>query len=131
MEDGSPCPRSAQDASDRCFAHGGGRRCVATTEDGSPCPSSARGATDYCSAHGGGRRCACGKAARYSDSDGEPCALCLDCAVAEGAHPARIHGASHQACRFFDALSVASLKKEVVPHVHWDQVSGEWNDFKE
>ena len=42
----------ARGTSDKCSAHGGGKRCQ---EDG--CNSGARGTSDKCSAHGGGKRC--------------------------------------------------------------------------
>ena len=46
------CQASAQGKTDKCKAHGGGKRCI---ESG--CKSGARGKTDKCIAHGGGKRC--------------------------------------------------------------------------
>ena len=46
------CKASARDKTDKCVAHGGGKRC---NEPG--CKASARGKTDKCVAHGGGKRC--------------------------------------------------------------------------
>lgn len=79
------------------------------------------------------RRCACGDGlARFDDADGNVRTLCYGCAVAEGTHPERIPGASYVACRFFCKLSRTAPKTHgYVPHVHWNQVSGEWNDFQE
>ena len=50
MEPG--CDKSARDNTDKCSAHGGGKRCM---EPG--CDKSARDNTDKCKAHGGGKRC--------------------------------------------------------------------------
>ena len=78
------------------------------------------------------KKCLCGEGfAYYEDADGNKWSLCRSCAVAEGAHPESICGASYEACRFFCMLSRMTHKREDVPHVHWDRVSGEWNDFKE
>jgi hypothetical protein len=46
------CQSSARDKTDKCIAHGGGKRC---NEQG--CQASAAGKTDKCVAHGGGKRC--------------------------------------------------------------------------
>ena len=46
------CTKSAVDKTDKCIEHGGGKRC---TESG--CKKSARGKTDKCIEHGGGKRC--------------------------------------------------------------------------
>jgi len=46
------CQSSAIGRTDKCVAHGGGNRCI---ESG--CTSSAQGGTDKCIAHGGGKRC--------------------------------------------------------------------------
>ena len=46
------CPASVRDKTDKCIAHGGGKRCVEPD-----CPASAQGKTDKCIAHGGGKRC--------------------------------------------------------------------------
>ena len=46
------CQTSAAGKTDKCKAHGGGKRCI---EPG--CPASAQGNTDKCVAHGGGKRC--------------------------------------------------------------------------
>ena len=46
------CQASAQGKTDKCVAHGGGKRC---NEPG--CTKSARGKNDKCIAHGGGTRC--------------------------------------------------------------------------
>ena len=35
------------------------------------------------------------------------------------------------ACRFFCLLRQMTAGKESVPHVHWDKVSGNWNNYKE
>lgn len=76
--------------------------------------------------------CPCGEGtARYDDADGGKYSLCRSCAIAEGTHPKRIHGASYEACRFFCLLSRMTHGREKVPHVHWDRVSGEWNGYKE
>jgi hypothetical protein len=56
------CTKGAREKSDKCKAHGGGRRCV---EPG--CTKGAEGKTDKCKAHGGGARCVepgCKKSAR-------------------------------------------------------------------
>ena len=34
-----------------CIRHGGGRRCHETLEDGAPCPTSAQSSTNFCSRH--------------------------------------------------------------------------------
>jgi len=46
------CKNSARTASDKCTAHGGGKRCQEKD-----CKNSAQGATGKCIAHGGGKRC--------------------------------------------------------------------------
>lgn len=46
------CPKSAVGKTDKCVAHGGGKRCV---EPG--CTKGAEGKTDKCKAHGVGKRC--------------------------------------------------------------------------
>jgi hypothetical protein len=46
------CKKGAQGKFDKCIAHGGGNRC---NELG--CKASAQGKTDKCTAHGGGKRC--------------------------------------------------------------------------
>jgi hypothetical protein len=56
------CTNSAKGGTDKCIAHGGGKRCIEPD-----CTNSAKGATDKCSAHGGGKRCIepdCTKSAR-------------------------------------------------------------------
>ena len=131
-ETDAPCPRSAKDATDYCIGHGGGRLCAhVDDETGAPCRHEAKGATDYCKGHGGGKRCECGASASYEDADGNKAALCRSCAIAEGTHPERVAGASYEACRFFCLLSRMTNKREDVPHVHWDRVSGEWNGYEE
>jgi hypothetical protein len=78
------------------------------------------------------KMCACGGGlARYEDADGNKRSLCYAEAIAEGTHPERVAGASQVACRFFCMLSRMTLKREDVPHVHWDKVSGEWNGYDE
>ena len=46
------CTASARGKTDKCIAHGGGKRCVEPD-----CTASAIGKTDKCIAHGGGKRC--------------------------------------------------------------------------
>jgi len=46
------CKSSAEGKTDKCKAHGGGKRCVEPD-----CRASARGNSDKCIAHGGGKRC--------------------------------------------------------------------------
>ena len=46
------CTKGAEGKTDKCIAHGGGKRC---SVDG--CTKSAQGKTDTCIAHGGGKRC--------------------------------------------------------------------------
>ena len=46
------CKASARDNSNKCIAHGGGKRCNEPY-----CKSSAQGKSDKCIAHGGGKRC--------------------------------------------------------------------------
>jgi hypothetical protein len=46
------CKASAQGSTDKCITHGGGRRCIESN-----CKSSARGISNKCKAHGGGNRC--------------------------------------------------------------------------
>ena len=46
------CDKSTQGKTDKCIAHGGGKRCNETN-----CDKSALGKTDKCAAHGGGKRC--------------------------------------------------------------------------
>ena len=56
------CEKFCRSKSDKCKAHGGGKRCVVEG-----CRKSARGKTDKCKGHGGGKRCVvegCGKSAR-------------------------------------------------------------------
>jgi len=56
------CEKFCRSKSDKCKAHGGGKRCVVEG-----CGKSARDKTDKCKAHGGGKRCVvegCGKSAR-------------------------------------------------------------------
>ena len=46
------CQTSAIGKTDKCVAHGGGKRCIEPD-----CQASARGKTNKCIAHGGGKRC--------------------------------------------------------------------------
>ena len=46
------CKASAFGKTDRCVAHGGGKKCVEPD-----CKASAQGKTDRCKKHGGGKRC--------------------------------------------------------------------------
>ncbi len=46
------CKASARDKTDKCIAHGGGRRCIELN-----CNAGAVGKTDKCKMHGGGKRC--------------------------------------------------------------------------
>jgi hypothetical protein len=75
------CMKSAQSPTDKCFAHGGGKRC---TEPG--CMKSAQSPTDKCFAHGGGKRCTesgCTKSAQgktdkcASHGGGKRCPNCI------------------------------------------------------
>jgi hypothetical protein len=77
--------------------------------------------------------CPCGHGfAFYEDAGGNKKSLCRSCAVAEGAHPERVVGASLEACRFFCMLKrMAPETHGYVPHVHWNKVSGEWDSFQE
>lgn len=45
------CKRAAQGKTDKCKAHGGGKRCIVKD-----CTKSAQGVTNKCKKHGGGVR---------------------------------------------------------------------------
>ena len=76
------CVSGAEGKTDKCKRHGGGKRCV---EPG--CGASAVGKTDKCVAHGGGKRCVepgCGSSAVgktdkcISHGGGKRCPHCID-----------------------------------------------------